>query len=119
MLPGQRPGQLSAPEQRRTRPATLSTAATNPRHAAPFPRLFGAMSGNATGDAVGIGIRSPGRRCNSSHLLEIDHLLPVAQGGGPEPENLKLWPALLITDCATATDRLRRRGRGGPRPLPP
>ena len=31
-----------------------------------------------------------GRRCNSSHLLQIDHLLPVAEGGGPEPENLAL-----------------------------
>ena len=31
-----------------------------------------------------------GRRCTSSHLLQIDHLLPVAQGGGPEPFNLQL-----------------------------
>ena len=31
-----------------------------------------------------------GRRCSSSHLLQIDHLLPVAQGGGPEPSNLVL-----------------------------
>ena len=31
-----------------------------------------------------------GRRCTSAHLLQIDHLLPVADGGGPEPENLAL-----------------------------
>ena len=32
-----------------------------------------------------------GRRCTSSHLLQIDHLLPVADcGGGPEPSNLEL-----------------------------
>ena len=31
-----------------------------------------------------------GRRCTSSHLLQIDHMLPVAQGGGPEPDNLVL-----------------------------
>ena len=31
-----------------------------------------------------------GRRCTSSHLLQIDHLLPVAQGGGPDPDNLAL-----------------------------
>ena len=31
-----------------------------------------------------------GRRCNSAHLLQIDHLLPVAEGGGPEPDNLVL-----------------------------
>ena len=29
-----------------------------------------------------------GRRCTSSHLLQIDHLLPVAQGGGPDLFNL-------------------------------
>ena len=31
-----------------------------------------------------------GRRCSSSHLLQIDHLLPVSEGGGPEPSNLVL-----------------------------
>ena len=31
-----------------------------------------------------------GRRCTSSHLLQIDHLLPVAEGGSPEPSNLVL-----------------------------
>ena len=31
-----------------------------------------------------------GRRCNSSHLLQIDHLLPVAHGGGEDPANLRL-----------------------------
>ena len=31
-----------------------------------------------------------GRRCTSSHLLQIDHLLPVAQGGGPDLFNLHL-----------------------------
>ena len=31
-----------------------------------------------------------GRRCTSAHLLQIDHLVPVADGGGPEPENLAL-----------------------------
>ena len=31
-----------------------------------------------------------GRRCASSHLLQIDHLLPVAQGGGEDPGNLRL-----------------------------
>ena len=35
-----------------------------------------------------------GRRCTSSHLLQIDHLLPVAQGGGPEPSNLNLLCAV-------------------------
>ena len=50
-----------------------------------------------------------GRRCTSSHLLQIDHLLPVAEGGGPEPSNLESVCAQLITECATATDRWLRR----------
>ena len=52
-----------------------------------------------------------GRRCTSSHLLQIDHLLPVAQGGGPEPFNLEL--------SCFAHHRMRH-GRGpAPPPEPP
>ena len=52
-----------------------------------------------------------GRRCSSSHLLEIDHLLPVAQGGGPEPENLKL--------SCFAHHRMRHGHGPAPPPEPP
>ena len=31
-----------------------------------------------------------GHRCPSRHLLQIDHVLPYALGGGAEPENLRL-----------------------------
>lgn len=31
-----------------------------------------------------------GRRCNSRHLLQIDHILPFALGGAAEPGNLRL-----------------------------
>ena len=34
--------------------------------------------------------RSGGRRCGSYHLLQIDHVLPFALGGGAEPDNLRL-----------------------------
>ena len=34
--------------------------------------------------------RQTGRRCNSRHLIEIDHILPYAMGGGADPENLRL-----------------------------
>ena len=30
------------------------------------------------------------RRCNSRHLIEIDHILPYALGGGADPGNLRL-----------------------------
>ena len=49
-----------------------------------------------------------GRRCNSSHLLQIDHLLPVAQGGGADPGNLRL--------ACFAHHRLRHRDESAPRP---
>ncbi len=31
-----------------------------------------------------------GRRCNSRHMIEMDHILPYALGGGADPENLRL-----------------------------
>ena len=31
-----------------------------------------------------------GRRCNSRHLIEIDHIRPYALGGGADPANLRL-----------------------------
>ena len=34
--------------------------------------------------------RQTGRRCNSRHLIEIDHIVPYALGGGADPENLRL-----------------------------
>ena len=34
--------------------------------------------------------RQTGRRCNSRHLIEIDHIQPYAMGGGADPGNLRL-----------------------------
>ena len=34
--------------------------------------------------------RQTGRRCNSLHMLEIDHILPYAMGGSADLENLRL-----------------------------
>ena len=59
------------------------------------------------------GYRDPltGRRCSSSHLLQIDHLLPVAQGGGAEPDNLQL--------ACFAHHRMRHGHGPAPPPEPP
>ena len=59
------------------------------------------------------GYRDPltGRCCGSSHLLQIDHLLQVAQGGGPEPENLQL--------ACFAHHRMRHGHGPAPPPEPP
>ena len=54
--------------------------------------------------------RHTGRRCGSRFLLEMDHVVPVALGGGAEPKNLRLR-------CA-AHHRYRhdrRRAGGSPR----
>ena len=48
--------------------------------------------------------RASGRRCGSQHLLQIDHVVPYAQGGGAEPNNLRLL-------CA-AHHRHRHAGAG-------
>ncbi len=34
--------------------------------------------------------RETGRRCNSRHMIEIDHILPYALGGAADPANLRL-----------------------------
>ena len=96
------------PEQRRTRPANLFTAATNPRRGATFPRRSGATSGNATTDAAVIAIRSPGGAaprpicCRSTTCCQSPRAVARSR-----PTSISC--AQLITECATATDRLLRR----------
>jgi hypothetical protein len=34
--------------------------------------------------------RADGRRCGSDHLLQVDHIVPVARGGSGTPDNLRL-----------------------------
>ena len=96
------------PGQRRTRPAILSTAPTNPRLGATFPRLSGATSGNATEGAVVIAIRSPGAAaplpicCRSTTCCRSPKAVARSR-------STSICCAQLTTECATATDRLRRR----------
>ena len=96
------------PEQRRTRHANLSTAATNPRHGATFLRRSGATFGNATEDAAVIVIRSPGAAaplpicCRSTTCCRSPRAVVRSRP-------ISSYRALLITACATATDRLRLR----------
>ena len=47
------------------------------------------------------------RRCNSTHLIEIDHIVPHALGGGADPGNLRLLCGAPIT--ATVTRRAGHR----------
>ena len=96
------------PGQRRTRPANLFTAATYPCRGATFPRLSGATSGNATVDAAVIAIRSPG---GAAPLPICCRSTTCCQSPRAVARSRPTWfcVALLITECATATDRLLRR----------
>ena len=96
------------PEQRRTRPANLFTAATNPRGGATFPRRSGATSGNATAAAAVIATRSPG---GAAPLPICCRSTTCCQSPRAVARSHPTWlcAALLIIECATATDRLLRR----------
>ena len=96
------------PGQRGTQPAILSTALTNPRHGATFPRLSGATSGIATEDAAVIAIRSPGAVAPRPICCRSTTCCRSPRGMA---RSRPTWfsAALLITACATATGRLRRR----------
>jgi len=48
--------------------------------------------------------RQTGRRCNSRHLIEMDHILPYSLGGGADPGNLRL--------CCRAHHRHRHAPHG-------
>ena len=96
------------PGQRRTRPASLFTTAANRRRGATFPRRSGAAFGYGTVGVAVIAIRSPDAAatrpiCSRSTTCcrsprAVARIRPIC-----------VYRALLITECATATDRLRRR----------
>ena len=82
------------------RPASTTKDAAIPVAATP------AAKSCASGRAISAGVRrqvwqrdggrcsyvdpQTGRRCNSTHLIEIDHIVPHALGGGADPGNLRL-----------------------------
>ena len=94
------------PLRRRSRHSPCPLTAN--RYGATFLRLSGATSGNATEDAAVIAIRSPGAVaplpicCRSTTCCRSPR---AAARSRP----ISSWRALLITACAMATDRLRRR----------
>ena len=92
--------------RRRTQPAILSTAATNPRRGATFLRLSGDTSGNAPEDAAAIAICCPGAAgprpicCTSTTCCQSPRAVA---------RTCSTYFALRITACATAMGRLCRR----------
>ena len=104
--PEQSQGTSAPAAKHAARPAdTVAAPKTNPdagHHAASTPESQSCASGRA----ISAGVRrqvwqrdggrcsyvdpQTGRRCNSTHLIEIDHIVPHALGGGADPGNLRL-----------------------------
>ena len=104
--PEQSQGTSAPAAKHAARPAdTVAAPKTNPdagHHAASTPESQSCASGRA----ISAGVRrqvwqrdggrcsyvdpQTGRRCNSTHLIEIDHIVPHALGGAADPGNLRL-----------------------------
>ena len=95
----------SAPKTKALRLGRPAAAYVKPA-APPRTQTSAAKAGGATGRAIPAAVkravwrrdrgrcsyvdRTSGRRCGSQHLLQIDHVVPYAQGGAAEPNNLRL-----------------------------
>ena len=98
-----RPIPTSAPPPPSTQEETARRAATG---AKPTGAATPTAKSWASGRAISAGVRrqvwqrdggrcsyadpQTGRRCNSTHLIEIDHIVPHALGGAADPGNLRL-----------------------------
>ena len=105
----------STPKTRRLGPQAAACAKPA---APPRTETSAAKAGSGTGRAIPAAVRravwrrdrgrcsyvdrTSGRRCGSQHLLQIDHVVPYAQGGAAEPNNLRLL-------CAASSPPPRRR----------
>ena len=107
---GRRTGARAASAERTSAPKTRDlgrqAVAGAKRAAPPRAQTSAAKAGGGTGRAIPAAVkravwrrdrgrcsyvdRTSGRRCGSQHLLQIDHVVPYAQGGGAEPNNLRL-----------------------------
>ena len=74
-----------------TKPAASSTPTAKPRASGrAIPAAVRRHVWQRDGGRCSYLDRRTGRRCNSRHLSEIDHILPHALGGGADPRNLRL-----------------------------
>ena len=97
-----RPRPTSVPSPTRQEATDRSAAAGTKPTGAATPPAKSCASGRAIPAAVRRQVwqrdggrcsyldRRTGRRCNSRHMIEIDHILPYALGGGADPSNLRL-----------------------------
>ena len=79
------------PAAARTKPAAAATPTAKPCAASrAIPAAVKRQVWRRDGGRCSYLDRGTGRRCNSRHLIEIDHILPYALGGGADPGNLRL-----------------------------
>ena len=134
-----RPIPTSAPPPPSTQEETARRAATG---AKPTGAATPTAKSCASGRAISAGVRrrvwqrdggrcsyadpQTARRCNSTHLIEIDHIVPHALGGAADPGNLRLLSVAPITATGTrragprvSLHRDRCSPKGAPRSFSP
>ncbi len=88
------PNRQGATDRRATsgrKPAGAATATAKPRASGrAIPAAVKRQVWQRDGGRCSYIDRQTGRRCNSRHLIEMDHILPYALGGSSDPENVRL-----------------------------
>ncbi len=88
------PNRQAATERRAAagrKPAGAATATAKPRASGrAIPAAVRRQVWQRDGGRCSYVDRETGRRCNSRHLIEMDHILPYALGGGADPGNVRL-----------------------------
>ena len=103
-------GRAPSVAKRPARPADIPTSApkSRPRANRSIPAAVRREIWQRDGGRCRFVDPRTGRRCASRHLLQIDHVLPCALGGGAQPENLRLLCFAHHRD--RHTERTSRRG---------
>ena len=73
-----------------TKPAAVTSTAKRCASGRAIPAAVRRQVWHRDGGCCSYVDRQTGRRCNSRHLIEIDHIMPYALGGGADPANLRL-----------------------------
>ncbi len=106
------------------KPAGAATATAKPRASGrAIPAAVRRQVWQRDGGRCSYVDRETGRRCNSRHLIEMDHILPYALGGNSDPGNVRLLCGVHhrhrhAAEPRGATDPRRSGGRDARRPPP-
>ena len=102
----------TSPANSPTKPARAITSAPRERGAGrSIPQATKRQVWQRDGGGCRYVDRVTGQRCTSRHLLQMDHIVPYALGGGADPDNLRLLCAAYHRHRHAARARI---GRAGP-----